>query len=132
MDGDDGSAECVGAESYDIAVKHEEPVVNEARFAIEIDRDAVAGFCRRWGIRQFSLFGSVLNAEEFRDDSDVDVLVVFDGKRDWGPWGSRWDEMSSELEKILGRKVDIVEKRLIENPFIRHSILTTHRVVYAA
>src|SRR3982750_4373419 len=89
-------------------------------FAIEIDREGIAHFCRRWGIRQLSLFGSVLHAEEFRADSDVDVLVEFEERaRDWGPWGSRWEEMSSELATLFGRKVDIVEGRALENPFIR-------------
>ncbi len=107
--------------------------MSDQSFAIDVNRDAIETFCRKWGIRQFSLFGSVLNAEEFRADSDVDVLVVFEeGKRDWGPWFSRWDEMVSELGAIFGRKADIVEKKLVVNPFIRHSILTTHRLVYAA
>jgi len=40
--------------------------------------------------------------------------------------------MKAEIEAIFGRKVDIVERRRLVNPFIRHSILTTHRMVYAA
>ena len=103
------------------------------QFAIEFDRDAIVEFCRKWAIRQLSLFGSVLRPEESRADSDVDVLVEFEeGVRDWGPWGSRWAEMASELATLFRRKADIVERRRLENPFIRHSILTTHRVVYAA
>jgi predicted nucleotidyltransferase len=78
-------------------------------------------------------FGSVLTPEEFRADSDINVLVVFEeGGRDWGPWGSRWEETVSELGAILGRKADVVERKRVVNPFIRHSILTTHRLVYAA
>jgi predicted nucleotidyltransferase len=107
--------------------------ISKQPFAIEFDRGAIVQFCRKWGIRQLSVFGSVLHAEEFRSDSDVDVLVEFgESAHDWGPWGSRWEEMSSELAALFGRKVDIVERRRLENPFIRHSILTTHRVVYAA
>ena len=107
--------------------------MNDQEFAIDFDRDAIVEFCRKWTIREMSLFGSVLNAEEFRAESDVDVLVVFEeGPRDWGPWGSKWEEMSAELETIFGRKADIVERRLVKNPFIRHSILTTHRTIYAA
>jgi predicted nucleotidyltransferase len=107
--------------------------MSDHSFAIDINRDAIEAFCRKWGIRQLSLFGSVLNPEEFRADSDVDALVVFEeGERNWGPWFSRWDEMVSELGTILGRKADIVEKKNVVNPFIRYSILTTHRLVYAA
>jgi uncharacterized protein len=107
--------------------------MSDDSFAIEFDRNAVVEFCRKWRIREFSLFGSVLNPDEFRSDSDVDVLVVFEEcDRDWGPWGSGREAMRSALETIFGRKVDIVERRRLVNPFIRHSILTTHRMVYAA
>jgi predicted nucleotidyltransferase len=107
--------------------------MNDQEFAINFDRDAIVEFCRKWRIREMSLFGSVLNVEEFRPESDVDVLVVFEeGPRDWGPWGSKREEMSMELGTIFERKADIVERRLVKNPFIRHSILTTHRKIYAA
>jgi predicted nucleotidyltransferase len=107
--------------------------MSDQPFAIDIKREAIEEFCRKWGITQLSLFGSVLNPDEFRADSDVDVLVVFEeGTRDWGPWGSRWKEMGSQLAVILGRKADIVERTRLVNPFIRHSVLTTHRLVYAA
>jgi predicted nucleotidyltransferase len=44
---------------------------------IEIPREALADFCRRHHIRKLSLFGSVLR-DDFRPDSDVDVLVEFE------------------------------------------------------
>jgi predicted nucleotidyltransferase len=107
--------------------------MDDHEFAITFDRDAIVEFCRKWKIREMSLFGSVLNPAEFRDDSDVDVLVVFEpGPRDWGSWGSKWEEMSLELEAIFGRKTDIVQRSLVKNPFIRYSILTTRRKIYAA
>lgn len=43
---------------------------------IQIDRERVADFCRRHQVRQLALFGSVLR-DDFRPDSDVDVLVDF-------------------------------------------------------
>ena len=42
--------------------------------AIDIDRERIAAFCRRRHIRRLALFGSVLR-DDFRPDSDVDVLV---------------------------------------------------------
>ena len=48
-----------------------------ASHGIEIPREAIAAFCRRHRIQKLSLFGSVLR-DDFRPDSDVDVLVVFD------------------------------------------------------
>jgi len=99
-------------------------------FAIEFDRDAVVEFCCKWGISELSLFGSVVRPEEFREDSDVDVLVTFEDPSRW----SLFDvvDMKDELELLFGRKVDVVEKAAIRNPWRRRSILASYRVIYAA
>jgi predicted nucleotidyltransferase len=70
---------------------------------ISIDEEQVADFCRRHHIARLGLFGSVLRAD-FRDDSDVDVLVEFEpGKTPgWNFFG-----MQDELSGILGRSVDL-------------------------
>jgi predicted nucleotidyltransferase len=96
---------------------------------IDIPKERIAEFCRRWKIREFSLFGSVLR-DDFRPDSDVDVLVVFEPDAPWGLF--ELVDIADELEAIYGRKVDLVEKDCLKNPFRRHSILTTREVVYAA
>lgn len=104
----------------------------DPHFAIDIDRNAIGSFCRKWRIKELALFGSVLT-EEFRADSDVDVLIAFgDPKPDLGPWGGGWETLREELQAMFGRKVDLVEKKLVQNPFLRHHILTTRRVIYAA
>ncbi len=97
--------------------------------AFEFDNDAIEEFCRRWRIKEFALFGSVLTAE-FRPDSDVDVLLTFEDPARW----SLFDvvDMKDELERLFGRKVDIVEKVAIKNPWRRRSILASYRVIYAA
>ena len=96
---------------------------------IQVDRERIVEFCRKWNITEFALFGSVLR-DDFRPDSDVDVLVTF------GPGGGLTFEnrvkMLDELSAIFGRKVDLVEKKAIRNPFRRYEILTTKSVVYAA
>ena len=89
----------------------------------------VASFCRKWRIREFSLFGSVLR-DDFGPDSDVDVLVTFEPDPAW----SLLDivAMIAELRRAFGRDVDLVERDAIRNPFRRQAILSSHRVVYAA
>ncbi len=100
--------------------------------AIPVDQEAIARFCRKWGIRELALFGSVLT-DEFRPDSDIDVLITFsDPSPDLGPWGEHLDTMRGELEAMFGRRVDLVQKKLVRNPFRRHHILTTRRIIYAA
>lgn len=96
---------------------------------IEIPSEALANTCRRWMILELSLFGSVLR-EDFGPQSDVDVLVVFDADAPW----STLDlvDLQQELGRILGHAVDLVEKSALRNPFRRHSILATRKIVYAA
>ena len=96
---------------------------------ITFSHEKIEAFCRKWKIKELSLFGSVLR-EDFRPDSDIDVLVSFE------PGGGiDFDnrvEMQDELAEIFGRGVDLVEKEAVRNPFRRHNILTTREVVYAA
>ena len=96
---------------------------------IPVNKKEIAAFCHRWQIVEFSLFGSILR-EDFRPDSDVDVLVTFLPQAGWSLWDLA--EMQEELEKIFGRPVDVVEKEALRNPFRRHSILNTREVFYAA
>jgi len=78
---------------------------------IKTDADALAQFCQRWGVLELSLFGSVLR-DDFRPDSDVDVLVSFAP----GSRHSLFDlvSMEEELRTIVGRQVDLVERSAVE------------------
>jgi hypothetical protein len=99
---------------------------------IPIPMDEVVAFCKKWAVTEFALFGSVLR-EDFRADSDVDVLVRLD------PQGhcTLFDmvEMRQELVTLFGREVDLVSKDGIEasrNPLRKRSILASAEIVYAA
>ena len=96
---------------------------------IDIPQDEIAEFCWRWKVKELAIFGSALR-DDFRPDSDVDVLVVF---RDDARWGL-FDHMRAEeeLKRIFERDVDLVERRAIRNPFRRHHILNNCEVIYAA
>lgn len=99
------------------------------RNAIEIHEDQIADFCNRWQIAEFSLFGSVLR-DDFSAESDIDILVFF---KPGAPYGI--DEhlaMREELESIFGRRVDLVTRRSLKNPFVRQSILSSREVIHAA
>ena len=99
---------------------------------LHVSKDTIAEFCRKWKITEFALFGSVLR-EDFRPDSDVDVLVTFSPDSDWGV--EHLLDMKEELETLFGRTVDLVEKRLVEesrNYIRRKHILSHMEAVYAA
>jgi predicted nucleotidyltransferase len=97
--------------------------------AIAVDRARIEEFCRKWKVKELAIFGSALG-DDFRPDSDVDVLVVYQDDAAW----DLFDHMNAEeeLERIFGRKVDLVEKKAITNPFRRYHILKNHEVIYAA
>jgi hypothetical protein len=90
--------------------------------------EKVTAFCRKWGIRELSLFGSVVR-DDFLPESDVDVLVEIDPSRKLSAWD--WVDMIEELKFLFGREVDLVEKDAIRNPFRRRRILSTSRIIYA-
>ena len=94
--------------------------------------DKIAEFCRKWNVVEFALFGSVLR-EDFRPDSDVDVLVSFAPDSRVSLFD--WPDMQDELQAIFGRPVDLLTRAGIEesrNPYRKKSILDSARVVYAA
>jgi hypothetical protein len=99
-------------------------------FAIDVPFEQLAAFAKKWRIVELSLFGSVVKPEEFRDDSDVDVLVAFDPDAPW----SLLDvvRMKHELEDMFGRDVDLVERDMVTNPYRRRTIFTNRKIVYAA
>jgi hypothetical protein len=98
------------------------------RKKLRIPRKRIADFCQRWSITEFSLFGSVLR-DDFRRDSDIDVLVSIDPKAPIGLL--ELVDMQLELEKMFKRPVDLVEKEGLINPSRRREILRTAEVVYA-
>ena len=85
-------------------------------------------FCKRWSITEFSVFGSVLR-DDFRPDSDIDVLVSIDPEAKIGLF--ELIDMKLELERMFKRPVDLVEKEGLRNPYRRQEILRTAQVVYA-
>ena len=91
--------------------------------------EQIAQFCDRWGISEFSLFGSVVR-DDFGPDSDVDVLIRLNLAKSHGGWD--WIDMIDELEAMFGRKVDLTSPKILDNPFRRQTILADLKVLYAA
>lgn len=93
--------------------------------ALRLPRDELAAFCRRWQITELALFGSALR-DDFGPDSDVDLLVSF--APDAGHSLFDLVAMEEELEEMLGREVDLVERAGIErseNWIRRRAILSS-------
>jgi predicted nucleotidyltransferase len=95
---------------------------------IDVDPEQIAAFCRRHHILRMWFFGSVLR-EDFRPDSDVDVLVLFEeGKTP----GFEFVTLIEELERMFGRPVDLITEPSLRNPYMRREIFRTRQLAYAA
>ena len=92
---------------------------------ISTDREKIASFCRRHHIEQLALFGSVIG-QDFRADSDVDVLVEFEPGH---TPGLAFFEMERELSEILGRKVDLNTPGFL-SPYFREDVMAEAEVQY--
>lgn len=100
---------------------------------IEIPRDQFASVCRKYHVEELAVFGSVVG-DDFRPDSDVDFLVKLK-RDDAGPWMSDLTGLQEELSQVLRRPVDVLDWVAIEksrNPFRRHAILATKKLLYVA
>src|ERR687886_666461 len=78
---------------------------------LAVDRETLAAFCRHWQIERLELFGSVLR-DDFRPDSDIDVLVTFGPEVHPGLFA--YACMEEELSGLVGRKVDLLTRRSVE------------------
>jgi len=87
----------------------------------------IAAICRRFEVKELSLFGSAAGPS-FRQDSDVDFLVEFLPGTQIGL--IQFGLLQQELKTLLGRKVDLVLKSGLK-PFIRESVLESSEPVYA-
>jgi len=98
------------------------------KLKIEIPKDKIADFCRRHHIRKLSLFGLVLR-DDFRPESDIDVLVEFEPGHVPGLF--RLASMEFELAEILGggRKVDMNTPRSLSRYF-RDRVVAQAQVQY--
>ena len=94
---------------------------------LEIPRESIADFCRRNHIRRLSLFGSVMR-DDFRAESDVDVLVEFEPGH---TPGLEFFTMQRELSIILGRQPDLNTAGDL-SPYFREAVLNEAEPVYVA
>ncbi|MBC8550299.1 MAG: nucleotidyltransferase family protein [Candidatus Brocadiales bacterium] len=94
---------------------------------IEVPQDLISEFCKRNNVRKLALFGSVLRGD-FRENSDVDVLIEFEPGHGTGYFGLA--RMERELSSILGRKVDLRTPQELSRDF-RDEVLSHAEIQHA-
>lgn len=94
--------------------------------------ESIAELCRKWRIVKLELFGSALR-DDFRPDSDIDLLATFEPQVRWSAF--RLHQAEREFEQLFGRRVEIISRRALErsqNKIRRNSILRHTETLYAA
>src|SRR5579863_3959033 len=95
---------------------------------MHVDGAALAELCRRYSVKELSLFGSAVHGE-MRPESDVDIMVEFEPGARIGL--IKFESLAEELEALAGRRVDLVIRRGLK-PWVRPAVLKDARVIYAA
>ncbi|MEU6268113.1 nucleotidyltransferase family protein [Saccharopolyspora shandongensis] len=98
---------------------------------IEAKRAEIEELCRALSVRRLDLFGSAVGDSFDVEASDVDLLVDFDAGPGFDYFGTYFD-LKEGLERILGRRVDLVSATSIRNPYFKQQVLDTKELLYAA
>jgi predicted nucleotidyltransferase len=93
-----------------------------------VDGVSLAEVCRRYGVKELSVFGSAVRGE-MGPESDIDILVEFEPDACVGV--IKFESLVEELESLSGRRIDLVTKRGLK-PWVRPHVLKDARVIYAA
>lgn len=92
---------------------------------LTIPREALVEFSRRHHIRRLAVFGSALR-DDFRPDSDLDILVEFEPGV---PIGLRFFALERELSELLGRPVDLNTPGFL-SPYFRDAVIAEAQDIY--
>lgn len=95
---------------------------------VQVSDESLAELCRRYRVRELSLFGSMARGDN-RPDSDIDILVEFQPNSGIGLM--EYAGLMFDLSDLMGRKVDLVSKKGLK-PLIRDEVLQEARLLYAA
>lgn len=96
---------------------------------LEFDAERLVALCNRWQVAELAVFGSAARGQ-LRPDSDIDLMVQL---RPGAPWGiKQFLGLKDELEDVFGRRVDLVRRGVIKNPFRLKTIERDLVVLYAA
>jgi hypothetical protein len=96
--------------------------------SIAIHQDGIIHLCQEYGVARLEIFGSAVTDAFDPERSDVDFLVEFSDSFDY----DRYFDFIDDLEKLLGRSVQLVTRKYLRNPYFIHAVETTKLPLYAA
>ena len=90
--------------------------------------DAIGELCRRYGVRKLEVFGSAATGEFDPEKSDIDLIVNFAESPE--RLTDRFLGLADELERLFGRRVDLIIDKPFENPYFRYSVKKSRSIVF--
>ena len=97
--------------------------------AVAEQEEAFAAVCRRFGVRRLEVFGSAARDDFDPAKSDFDFIVTFADKSP-GTYADRYLDFAASVEKLLGRRIDLLTERCIRNPYFRREVEAARQIVY--
>src|SRR2546425_13150033 len=94
---------------------------------VEKSKPAVAELCRLFRVRRLYLFGSAAAARFDPNASDLDFLVEMSDRRPTATYAYRYLGLAEALERLVGRRLDLVSEQSIRNPFLRRELEATRQ-----
>ncbi len=89
----------------------------------------IADICQALAIKRLDLVGSAAREDFCPVESDIDILIEFEGSADLF---HRYFELKARLESLFGRKVDVIQVSAVKNPYVRETIERDRIFVYGA
>ncbi len=88
----------------------------------------INALCNKHKVSRLFVFGSIMT-DKFKKTSDIDLLVDFTGV-DLYDYADNYFDFKTSLEKLLKRKIDLLEDKAVKNPYLRESIDSSKRLIY--
>lgn len=97
---------------------------------IETHHEAIERLCEKFNVARLEVFGSAATGDFNEQTSDIDLLVEFK-PMDPIPYADAYFDLADALEKLFGRKVDLVTVPSVRNPYFQRAINETRQPIYA-
>ena len=95
---------------------------------IETNIQRIIDLCKKHQVNKLFVFGSILT-NRFKDDSDIDLVVDFNNLN-IADYVNNYFDLKDSLQDVLGREVDLLEDKAINNPVLRRNIDRTKQLIY--
>ena len=99
---------------------------------IEHNRSRIIDACQQFQVQRLSLFGSAVTDQFNEQESDIDLLVEFNGQLKPTEYSACYFGLLSHLEVLLDRDIDLLTRSSLKNPYLKASIESTQQVLFDA